>query len=380
MDCSIVHMDLDTFYVEAERLRDSRLKGKPVIVGGTSSRAVVASCSKEARQFGVRSAMPVREALRLCPEVIIRKGDMDYYSGLSRTVTDIVAESAPVFEKASIDEHYLDLSGMEKHFGTFKWAHELRAKITQHTGLPISFGLSVNKTVSKIATTLAKQAAGELAVSQGQEKNFLAPLSVGRIPGVGKQLQLELAYKGVSKISTLQQLPVELMEMAHGKTGLQVWRKGQGIDPSPVTPYTEQKSMSREQTFMADTTNQVLLRKKLMEMISDLGFELRAAGKMTGCITIKIRYSNFDTHTKQSVIPYSSLDDALISKALALFEKTHSRRLLVRLLGVKFSNLVAGSYQIDLFSDSQEAVGLYQSLDGIRSRFGYKAILRAAIL
>lgn len=377
---TVVHMDLDTFYVEAERLRDSQLKGKPVLVGGLSARSVVASCSREARRFGVHSGMPTREALRLCPEAIVRRGDMDYYSGLSRTVTEIIAESAPLFEKASIDEHYLDLSGMEKHFGAFKWAHQLRGRITQHTGLPISFGLSANKTVSKIATTMAKLSSGELAVDQGKEKPFLAPLSVGRIPGVGRQLQLDLAYKGVSKISTLQQLPSDLMEMAHGKIGLQVWRKGQGIDPSPVTPYTEQKSMSRERTFMADTTSQAVLKKKLMDMICDLGYELRAAGKMTGCITIKIRYSNFDTHTKQTVIPYSSLDDMLITKALALFEKTYSRRLLVRLLGVKFSNLVAGSYQIDLFTDSQEAVSLYKSLDGIRSRYGYKSILRAAIL
>lgn len=376
----IAHYDLDTFFVSAERRRDSGLEGKPVLIGGQSGRAVVASCSREARLFGIHAAMPMREALRLCPQAIVRRGDLEYYSTLSRIVTEIIEQLAPSYEKASIDEHYLDLTGMDRYFGSLKWAHELRLRITHETGLPISFGLSVNKTVSKIATGVAKNHTGEQSVPRGEEKPFLAPMSVIRIPGVGQQLFRSLCFKGVKRIYTLQQLEPELLEIAHGQNGLMAWKKANAIDPSPVYPYQEQKSMSREQTFEKDTTNMAILRKTILSMVADLGYELRSKGQQSGCIAIKIRYSNFDTHTKQLSIPYSCLDSELAAPALKLFERLYDRRMLIRLVGVRLSQFVTGSYQIDLFRDTDKDISLYTSLDGIRARFGYDAITTAAIL
>ncbi|MFX1705083.1 DNA polymerase IV [Chitinophaga sp. CC14] len=377
MDTAIVHMDLDTFFVSAEILRDSSLKGKPVIIGGGSSRAVVASCSYEARKFGVRSAMPVREALRLCPMAVVRKGDIDYYSKLSRDVTDVISESAPLFEKASIDEHYLDVSGMDKFFGSVKWTHELRRRITDQTGLPISFGLSVNKTVSKIATNEAKKKTGELVIAQGEEKPFLAPLPSSKIPGIGPETYTKLCKMGAPMIRNIQLLMPELLEAAFGKPGVTIWHKANGIDNSLVIPYHEQKSMSRSVTFEQDTTDMELLRKTIISFVDELAFELRSQQRLTCCITITIRYANWDTHTRQTRIAYSCTDDILCSTALQLFEKLYDRRMLIRLIGVKFSDFVTGSYQIDLFNDNAEVISLCQAIDGIRRRFGHDSLVKA---
>jgi len=380
MQTSIVHMDLDTFFVSAEVLRDRSLKGKPVLIGGNSGRAVVASCSYEARAFGVHSAMPMKEALRLCPDAIVRRGDMDYYSKLSKHVTAIIADAAPLFEKASIDEHYLDLTGMDKFFGTFKWTHNLRSKITKETGLPISFGLSANKTVSKIATGIAKKKTGEIMVQTGNERTFLAPLPSKRIPGIGEETYNKLCTMGAPLIYNLQQLPIELLEAAFGKHGISMWNKANGIDNSFIVPYSEQKSMSRSTTFDKDTTDMRLLRKTIIQFVDELAFELRSQQRMTSCITITIRYSNWDTHTKQLQIPYCSTDDVLTQKALELFERSYERRMLIRLIGVKFSSFVNGSYQIDLFNDSTKKISLFNVMDNIRNRFGHESLVKAVTI
>lgn len=376
MDRSIVHMDMDTFFVAVERLRDSSLVGKPVLIGGGSDRAVVASCSYEARQFGVHSAMPMRMAQRLCPEAIIRKGDMDEYSKYSRIVTGILMEKAPQVEKASIDEHYLDLTGMDRFFGCYKWAVELRRLIIKQTGLPISMGVSLNKTVSKIATGQAKPN-GELEIQHGLEKNFLAPLPASKIPGVGAETYKALCRMGASHIFHLQRLEMELLEAAFGKPGITLYNKANGIDNSLVIPYEEQKSISRSTTFEQDTTDMDRLRKTIISFVDELAFELRSEGRLTACVTLTIRYANWDTHTKQKKIGYSSTDDILTSVALELFEKLYDRRMLIRLVGVKFSDFVSGSYQIDLFEDKQEKISLYQAIDSIKNRFGPQYIKKA---
>ena len=374
----IVHIDLDTFFVSVERLQNSSLLGKPVIVGGLSDRGVVSACSYEARRFGVHSAMPIRMARQLCPHAVFIRGDMDTYSRYSNVVTDIIAEAVPVYEKASIDEHYLDLTGMDRYFGTYQFTRELRQKIMRESGLPISFGLSVNKTVSKIATGEAKSGPErELYVQREQVKPFLNPLSIRKIPMLGPKTFNLLRNMGVAKIETLSQLPPDIMERVLGKNGIDLWRKANGIDPSPVERYYERKSIGSEQTFESDTTDLRQLNEWLVRMTEKLAFELRTRNKLTACVVVKIRYSDFDTHTIQKRIAYTAFDHVLIREAKDLLQRLYTRRVLVRLLGVRFTHLVSGSQQLSLFEDRPEQVQLYQAMDRIRKRFGGDAVGRA---
>lgn len=379
MERKIVHCDLDTFFVSVERLQNSALIGKPILIGGSSDRGVVASCSYEARQYGVHSAMPMQLALKLCPEATLVRGDHDQYSKYSNLVTEIIESCTPLVEKASIDEHYLDITGMDKFFGCWKWTQELRQKIIRESGLPISFGLSVNKTVSKIATGTAKPC-GERQVSGGTEKSFLAPLSIKKIPMVGEKTYTLLRNMGISKILTLQQMEVFTMQRVLGENGITIWKKANGLDDSPVIPYAEQKSMSKEHTFETDTIDMLVLKKVIVTMVDELSFELRKDGRLTSCLTLKIRYSNFDTHTKQIKLPYTSSERVLSEKVMQLFEKLYTRRMLIRLVGVKFSGLIAGSYQVDLFDDTLKDISLSTAMDHIRLRFGVDKILRGISL
>jgi len=376
-DMTVVHYDLDTFFVSVERLHNSQLNGKPIIIGGTSDRGVVASCSYETRLFGVRSGMPMKLARRLCPEALLIRGDMDSYSRLSDTVTQIIAERAPVYEKASIDEHYLDLTGMDRFFGCMKWAHELRNTIIKETGLPISFGLSVNKTVSKIATGEAKPN-GEREVEKYKVQPFLDPLSIRKIPMLGPKTYYLLRSMGIETIHTLAEIPAEMMQQVLGENGIMIWKKAHGIDNTPVKPYSEQKSLGTERTFEQDTTDVTFLERLIVGMTEKLAFQLRKQEKMTSCVTVKIRYSNFDTYTQQKRIPYTQFDHTLLETAKELFQKLYQRRMLIRLIGVRFSHLVNGTQQLDLFEDTAERVNLYMSMDQIRKRFGSMAIRRAS--
>lgn len=376
---TIVHLDLDTFFVSVERLQNSKLVGKPVLIGGTSDRGVVASCSYEARQYGVSSAMPMKMALRLCSHAIVVRGDIDNYSRYSKIVTEIIAERSPLFEKASIDEHYIDITGMDRFFGSFKWTTELRERIIKNTGLPISFGLSVNKTVSKIATGEAKPN-GLLHVNQEQVQPFLFPLSIKKIPMLGtKSFQL-LRSMGISNIKTLSEIPPEMMERLMGKNGIMIWKKANGIDHTPIVPYYEQKSLGTETTFEKDTIDIKRMNEILVSMVEKLAFQLRKQHKLTACVTVKIRYSNFDTHTMQKNIPYTSFDHTLLEVVKELFTRLYTRRMLIRLIGVRFSKLEYGFQQLNLFEDTPESVNLYLALDKLRLRYGQKAVRRAVSL
>lgn len=374
---TIVHLDLDTFFVSVERLRNPLLNGKPVIIGGLSDRGVVASCSYEARQFGVHSAMPMRMALNLCRDATVIRGDMDEYSKRSREVTEIIAESAPVYEKASIDEHYLDISGMDRFIGSYKWTHELRRRIISETGLPISFGLSVNKTVSKIATGEAKPN-GEKQVPRDLVQPFLNPLPIKKIPGVGDKTRQLLHSMGVFTIHTLSIIPPEMLQSALGKSGIDIWRKANGIDFSPVVRYSEEKSISTERTFETDTIDVQMLERLLIAMVEKIAFRMRKKQKLASVVTVKIRYSNFDTHTLQKQIAYTSFDHVLMSTALDLFRRLYERRMLIRLIGVKLGGLIGGVQQLDLFDNNEKMVKLYLSMDKIRLRYGSDSIHRAS--
>jgi DNA polymerase IV len=374
---SILHLDLDTFFVSVERLRDSRLNGVPVIIGGSSDRGVVSTCSYEARSFGVSSAMPMKMARTMCPEAIFIRGDMELYSKYSHMVTEIIAERSPLFEKASVDEHYIDLTGMDRFYGCSQWSHELRNTIIRETGLPVSIGLSVNKTVSKIAAGEAKPN-GEKEVAQQYVIPFLDPLSIKKIPMIGQKTYHVLRSMGISDIHTLRCIPAEMLESLMGKSGTEIWKKANGIDHTPVVSYSEQKSISTEHTFDKDTTDLVMLNQLIVSMTEKLAYELRRQEKLASCITVRIRYSDFNTHTLQKRIPYTSFDHTLISEARELFRRLYQRRMLIRLIGVKVSGLVRGVQQLNMFEDTSEMVRLYLALDSLRGRFGRNAVRRAA--
>ena len=363
--------------MSVERLLDSRLNGKPVLIGGVTDRGVVASCSYEARIYGVHSAMPMKRAKELCPEAIQIRGNSGNYTKHSEMVTEIIKETVPLYEKSSIDEFYADLTGLDKFYSSYKMASELRQRIIKETGLPISFGMSMNKTVSKVATGEAKPN-NQMMIDYGKEKPFLAPLSVSKIPMVGIKTQHTLYSLGVKRIHTIQEMPVELMEKVLGKNGISIWKKAQGIDNSPIVPYSERKSISTERTFDRDTIDVIKLKSILLAMAENLAFQLRRGQKLTACVTVKMRYSDFNTYTLQSKIPYTSTDHTLIKKVLELFDRLFSKRLLVRLIGVRFSHLVEGNYQINLFEDLEEELSLSHAMDRIRDKYGDRKVMRAA--
>lgn len=376
MNHAIAHMDLDAFFVSCARLQNSDLKGIPLIIGG-GERGVVASCSYEARYFGVRSAMPIQMALKLCPDAKVVKGDYEMFSKLSHDVTEIIQQRVPVMEKASIDEFYLDLTGMDKFFGCYQWTQEIASQVTKETGLPISFALSVNKTVSKIGTGESKPS-GKLEINESQIKPFLNPLSIRKIPMVGEATFRLLSRIGIRTIKTLSEMPVLALQQMIGKNGTELWRKANGIDETPVIPYSERKSISKEHTFSNDTMDVFAIRSLISGMAEELAYQLRKEKWLTSTVVIKIRYANFDTETKQCKVAYTAADHTLSRIALDLFNKIYTRRMRLRLVGLRFTGLVHGSHQMNLFEDTEELMNLYQTMDRIKNRFGADAVRRAS--
>ena len=374
----IAHFDLDSFFVSVEILNDPSLKGKPVLVGGYE-RGVVAACSYEARKYGIHSAMPMKKALQLCPHAIVTSNSRGEYSKFSRWVTDIIASNAPQFEKASIDEFYVDLSGMDKFFGASKYARELRQQIIKETGLPISCGLASAKFIAKMATNETKPN-GFLEVPHGKEKEFLWPLGIEKINGVGKQTEIQLKNMGIYSIEDIAKTPIEILEKHIGKWGESLWRKSHGIGSVEIDTNWEQKSMSHENTFDKDYTDIEFLHSELVRLTEKTAYSLREDEKLTGCVTVKIRYSNFETTSRQETIDYTSLDDLLIAKAKDLFNKSYQKGRPVRLLGVRFSQLIPFTMQMSLFEDRSEKLNLYKAVDDIKDRFGSKSVTKATTL
>src|SRR5687768_3390055 len=309
----IAHFDLDAFFVSVECINDPSLKGRPVIVGGHNERGVVAACSYEARKFGIHSAMPMKTAMRLCPHAIVVSGTRGEYSRYSRWVTEIIASRAPLFEKASVDEFYLDLTGMDSFFDPLQWTIELRQQIITETGLPISFGIGNNKMVAKMATNEAKPN-GYLRVLPGHEKEFLAHLSVDKIPGIGEQTYVLLKQMGIYVIQDIYNFSPDKLEKKLGKWGVELWHKSQGIHHSKVSSYHEAKSISTENTFHENVSDINFLMSEIVRMTEKISYELRQDGKVAGCISVKIRYPNFDTTSRQTTMPYTCADDELDRK------------------------------------------------------------------
>ncbi len=371
----IAHFDLDSFFVSVEVINNPSLKGKPVIVGGRE-RGVVAACSYEARKYGIHSAMPMKTALRLCPQAIVVGGSRGEYSKYSRMVTAIIAGKAPLFEKASIDEFYIDLTGMQRFFDPFQWTVDLRQSIIDQTGLPISFGLASSKMVAKIATDEAKPN-GYLHILPGKEREFLAPLRVNKIPGVGTHMNQVLRDLGIETIRDLAQSAPEMLERQLGKAGPDLWQKAQGIHLAPVQPYQEAKSVSTENTFDTNVTDLNFLQNELVRMTEKIAYEMRQENKMAGCVSVKIRYPDFETTSRQTSIPYTFYDDELIPVVKDLFLKLYRPGMAVRLVGVRLSELTDEAVQTNLFNDAGKKAGLYKAIDELKNRFGKTSVTKA---
>ena len=372
----IAHFDLDSFFVSVEVLNDPSLKGRPVVVGGRE-RGVVAACSYEARKFGIHSAMPMKTALKLCPQLVVVSGMRGEYSKFSRWVTDIIAAKAPLFEKASIDEFYLDLTGMNKFFNPYQWTIDLRREIIAATQLPISFGLGSNKMIAKMATNEAKPN-GYLHIPYGKEKDFLAPMKVNKIPGVGESTYSALLQLGIETIKDLSERKPDELEKQLGKYGIDLWNKSQGLHYGEVVTYHEAKSVSTENTFEENKTDVNFLMSEVVRMTEKIAYELRQDDKTTGCVAVKIRYPDFETTSRQTTIPYTFCDDELIPVAKDLFHKLWRKGQPIRLLGVRLSELTDGAMQTNLYEDLEKKTQLYKAIDDVKNRYGRDSLTKAA--
>ncbi len=372
----IAHFDLDSFFVSVEILNNPALKGKPVIVGG-KERGVVAACSYEARKFGIHSGMPSKKAFQLCPHLIVANGSRGEYIKYSRWVTQIIASKAPMFEKASVDEFYIDLTGMEKFFQPLQWTIDLRKQIMGETGLPISFGLASNKMMAKMATNAAKPN-GYLQIPFGKETEFLAPLPVSKIPGVGEHTYEVLKAMGILTIKDISEKTPEELEERLGKGGIDLWFKSQGIHHGEVSGYHEAKSISSEHTFDENKTDLIFLKAELVRLTEKIAYELRQDGKVAGCVAVKVRYPDFETTSRQTTMPYTCADDEIIPVVKELFDKLYRKGEPVRLLGVRLSELTNDAIQTNLFDDVERKTYLYKAIDHVKNRFGKNLLNRAS--
>lgn len=377
MDKAILHLDLDAFFVSVELLKQPHLRGLPVVVGG-GDRGVVSAASYEARRYGIHSAMPAAQARKLCPQAIFLKGSYEDYSKYSRLVTEILADNVPVLEKASIDEFYADLTGMDRFYGCWAWSQMLKRKITDETGLTITIGLSTSKTISKIAVGEHKPD-GQVQILPGQEQAFLAPLPVGRIPMVGEKTVSRLLDLGIRTIQDLLDTPISRLEKYLGMHGRYLWEKVNGMEASIVTPHEGRKSISTESTFGADTTSIDFLHKEMLRMVTELTYQLRTEGTTAACLAVKIRYAGFDTFLHQISLPPTAADHVLYRHAVEAFTQLYQVNRPVRLLGVRLTKLAPGGTQLDLFDNTARMAPLYQALDGIRNKYGPDAVRPAAL-
>jgi len=373
----IAHFDLDSFFVSVEFIRDPSLKGKAVIVGGSKERGIVTTCSYEARKFGVHSAMPMATAMRLCPQAIVVKGTYSEYSRYSKWITRIIASKAPLFEKASIDEFYIDITGMDKFFNPLQWTIDLRELIINETGLPISFGIARNKMIAKMATNEAKPN-GFLQVPLGKEKEFLASLELNKIPGVGEQTNQVLQYNGFKYIRDIHNSNPEKLEKLLGKWGVDLWHRVQGTHHSTISSYHASKSISTENTFEENITDINKLMSEIVRMTEKIAFELRKDEKVAGCVTVKLRYPDLETTSRQTSIANTNADDEIIPVAKNLFHKLYKKGQPIRLLGVRLSDLTNDAVQANLFQNIERKNILYKAIDDVKNRFGSNSVNRAS--
>jgi DNA polymerase-4 len=381
MPRTVLHMDLDAFFCSVEELLDPTLAGTAFAVGGRAdSRGVISTCSYAARKFGVRSAMPTAQALRLCPHLNLVRGHYDQYGVYSRRVMAILAEAGPVVEQMSIDEAYVDLTGDPKPGGEV--AQRLKRRIREETGLPVSFGVATNKLVAKIATNVGKPD-GLVVVPPGHEADFLAPLPLEMLWGVGPKTRARLVELGIKTIGQLAAWPAEDLERRFGEWGRQMVAHARGVDQRPVSDEREAKSISAETTFPRDVTDRDTLRRKLLALAEEVGAGLRADGLSAKTVKLKVRWPPFETHTRQVTVPQPvQLDEEIFAAGWALFEQVWHPGKRVRLIGIGVSGLDQPARQLSIFDSSQaeRKLKVAKVVDALRDKYGADTVQRAALL
>ncbi len=372
---TIFHLDLDTFFVSVERVLDPSLENLPVIVGGDPhGRGVVAACSYEARKYGLHSAMPIRTAFKLCPQGIYLKGHHEEYSRFSKLVKNILTKYAPVIEQASIDEFYMDFTGCEKIYGSLLvFASFLQNEIWERLGLPASIGIGSNKTIAKIGSDFRKPK-GITYVNHGNEKDFLSPLPIEKIPGVGKATLKELNSRGFYQVGDLAKVNSDYLGVILGKWGVDLWHKANGEGTEYLSVEHEQKSISKERTF-EDVIDKEKIINILFKLTGQVCQLLRDNNFQASTISIKLRYSDFKTLTSAKTIQHTDDDKTIFETAKNLFLKSYTRRVSIRLIGVKLTNFAIAFHQGSLFDAQEEKrLQMIEAINSIRERYGYSAI------
>jgi DNA polymerase IV len=373
---TIFHLDLDAFFVSVERIFNPKLKDKPVIVGGDPhGRGVVAACSYEARKFGLHSAMPIRTAFKLCPNGIYLHGHHDEYGNYSQAVKNILEKYAPLLAQASIDEFYMDFTGCQNIYGSFyDFARFIQCEIDKKLSLPCSIGIGTNKTIAKIASDFNKPK-GVTLVKPGDEKEFLSLLQVERIPGVGKATLQYLQNRGIYTVGEIANLPRDFFAAAFGKFGIDLWKKANGYGNEYLTIEREQKSISKETTFSNDVNRKNLIENILFEIAGKVCQSLRDNNFHASTVTVKIRYSDFKTITRSKSIKHTNDDKTIFKTALNIFRKSYTRRVSLRLIGIKLTGFSLSSYQENLFDRTEAArKRLIEAVNSIRNKYGYASI------
>ncbi len=379
---SILHLDLDAFFASVEEILDPSIAGLPILVGGDpSQRGVVSSASYAAREFGVRSAMPMAEALRRCPQAVVRHGHHSQYGDYSRSVMAILSEYTPLLQPLSIDEAFLDVTGCQALFGPADaLARRIQQRILSELRLPASLGVASNKLVAKVASDLAKPQ-GIRVVPLGQEAGFLAPLHVERLWGIGVVTARRLHESGIHTIGQLAALPYAGMKALFGSAAAEIQQRALGIDESLVRAEHQRKSVSQEHTFARDVGDRDELRRALLGMSETVAAQLRAGGECARVVVLKMRFPDFSTITRQVTLDEpTDLAECLHVHASRLLDHEWREGLRVRLLGVGVAGLVHAR-QLSLFPAPDDRLGkLSQAVDGIRGKYGRDAIRRASLL
>jgi len=373
---AIFHLDLDAFFVSVERILDPSLEGKPVIVGGDPhGRGVVAACSYEAREYGLHSAMPIRHAYRLCPHGVYLHGHHKEYSRYSKAVKNILVQYAPMIEQASIDEFYMDFTGCTHIYGSlYAFASKLQKEIYDKLGLPCSIGIASNKTVAKIGSDCMKPR-GITYVLSGMEKEFLAPMPVETIPGVGKVTLKALQAKGFYKIGDITKVSEEYFGSAFGKYGIDLWHKAHGEGTKYLSPPQERKSISKERTYNEDVMDKKEIEATLFHLTGQVCQMLRDQNWQTSTVSIKLRYSDFQTITRAKTINATDDDKAIYDTAVTLFRNAYTRRVSIRLIGIHLTKFSEFAEQELLFEDKDTIrEKMLKAVNKIRTQYGYSAI------
>jgi DNA polymerase IV len=373
----ILHIDLDAFFVSVEQVLNPDLKGKPVIVGGRPDRrGVVATASYEARAFGVHSAMPLSRAYQLCPQAIFLQGNYHRYGEFSDKFMSILADFSPTMESGGLDEAYLDITGCDI-FGTAREiAQKIRQRVKNEIGLTCSVGISKYMIVAKVASDFGKPD-GLVEVEPGKEKEFLAPLAVGKLPGVGEKTQLKLKSMGLHTVGDIHRLPASVLKSQFGSYGVTLQRHACGIDDRRVESRGEAKSISRETTFSHDIVDHRHLHAVLRYLSEKVGADLREQEKKTKCVSLKLRFADFETINRSKSAPEAfDADDLIYETAGALLDRAlGNQNKLIRLIGVEVSNLTGDSTQLGLFDyDRLRRERRSKAIDEIRKKYGFGSV------